>query len=176
MKFVKQLCFALALMSVVAVNVFAQDADEEIERLPEISLKNMDGKQVNVSDYGENKKITILSFWATWCAPCKKELNNIAELYEDWQNDYDVEVIAVSTDDARTVAKVKPYVNGQGWDYEVLLDSNEDLKRALNFQTVPFTLVVDHEGDIMYEHSGYVEGDEYELEEVIEELYEAAKE
>lgn len=142
------------------------------DKLPEISLTNTDGDQVDVAEYGNNEKITVLNFWATWCTPCKKELNNIAEMYEDWQDDYNVEVIAVSIDDAKTTSRVKAYVNGQAWDYDVLLDSNQDLKRALNFQTVPFTIVVDQEGNIVDRHTGYVEGDEYELEEKIAELAE----
>ena len=140
--------------------------------LPNVSLKNIDGENIEIADFGKDGKITILSFWATWCSPCKKELNNIAELYEDWQADYDVELVAISVDDQRNASKIKPYVNGQAWEYTVLLDVNEDLKRALNFQTVPYTLVLNKEGEIIYEHSGYVEGDEYELEDVLKELSE----
>jgi cytochrome c biogenesis protein CcmG, thiol:disulfide interchange protein DsbE len=132
--------------------------------LPNIELPDLDGRKVNVAEFGKNGKLTILSFWATWCSPCKKELNNISYLYEDWQNEYDMELIAISIDDTRNTSKVKSYINGQGWDYMVLLDSNEDMKRALNFQTVPFTVLVDRNGKIVYSHSGYVEGDEYILE------------
>jgi len=172
MNIVKQLCFLLLLVGFAAGNLQAQDDDDGLERLPDLKLQNLAKKSVNVADYGENKKITVFSFWATWCVPCKKELNNLAELYEDWQDDYDVEIIAVATDDQRSVSRVKPYVDGKGWDYEVLYDTNQEFQRAIGFQTVPFTLVVDEDGDIMYEHSGYVEGDEYELEEVIKELLE----
>ncbi len=140
--------------------------------LPNVSLKNIDGETVEISDFGKDGKITILSFWATWCSPCKKELNNIAEMYEDWQTDYDVELVAISVDDQRNASKIKPYVNGQAWEYTVLLDVNEDLKRALNFQTVPYTLVLNQKGEIVYEHTGYVEGDEYELEDILKELSE----
>jgi len=162
----------MLLALVCSSNLYAQDEDEGLERLPDLELKNLDNKTVNVSSYGENGKITVFNFWATWCIPCKKELNNIADVYEDWQDDYDVEVIAVATDDQRTVAKVKPYVNGKAWDYGVLYDTNQKFQRAIGFQTVPYTIVVDEDGDIMYEHSGYVEGDENELEEIIKELLE----
>ncbi len=144
--------------------------------LPDVSLKSIDGESINISDYGKDGKVTIFSFWATWCSPCKKELNNIADMYEDWQADYDVELVAISIDDQRNATKIKPYVNGQGWDYTVLMDVNEDLKRALNFQTVPFTLVVNKKGEIVYQHTGYVEGDEYELEDKIKELAEEGEE
>ncbi len=142
----------------------AQDA------LPDIELTDLDGNKVSLSDYSENGKITVFSFWATWCAPCKKELSNISDIYEDWTDEWEVEVVAVNIDDQRNFGKVKPYVDGQSWPFTVVMDPNEQLKRALNFQTVPYTFVLDKEGNVAYQHTGYVEGDEYELEELIEEL------
>ena len=159
------------LMLLIACALFTVTLHAQ-KTLPNVSLKNIDGENVEISDFGKDGKITIFSFWATWCSPCKKELNNIAELYEDWQADYDVELVAISVDDQRNASKIKPYVNGQAWEYTVLLDVNEDLKRALNFQTVPYTLVLNKEGEIIYEHTGYVEGDEYELEDILKELSE----
>ncbi len=156
----------LVLIAALSFSANAQD------RLPDLELNTVEGETVNISSYGENGKITIFSFWATWCAPCKKELNNISELAEGWAEDLNTEVIAVNIDDQRNLAKVKPYVDGRAWEFPCLTDPNEDLKRALNFQSIPFTLVVDQEGDIVYEHSGYVDGDEYELEEFLEELNE----
>jgi cytochrome c biogenesis protein CcmG/thiol:disulfide interchange protein DsbE len=146
------------------------------ETLPDIDLYDLQGNKVNVADYGKNNKITVFNFWATWCTPCKKELNNIADLYEDWQEEFDVEIIAVSIDDSRTKAIVKSYADGQGWDYTVLLDVNKDLQRLLNGQTVPFTVITDQNGFIVEKHSGYVEGDEYILEEKLIELAEKHKE
>lgn len=140
------------------------------DNLPSVQLSDVNGQKVDLADYGKNGKITVINFWATWCTPCKKELNNIADLYEDWQDDYDMEIVAISIDDARNKAKVKSYVNGQGWDYDVLLDVNGVLKQKLNFQSIPFTVVVDQEGNIIKKHSGYVDGDEYILEEEIAEL------
>lgn len=92
------------------------------------------------------------------------------ELYDDWKKKYNVQVVAVSIDDSRNASKVKPYIEGQRLPYEVLLDVNQDLKRALNIQSVPFTLLADSNGKIVYSHSGYVDGDEYILEEEIEKL------
>lgn len=138
--------------------------------LPAITLTDMNGKKVDVSSYGKSGKYTVISFWATWCVPCKKELTNIADLYEEWQKKYNVQIVAVSIDDSRSTTKVKPYVDGQRWSYEVLLDTNQDLKRALNIQSVPFTVLVDKDGKIVYTHSGYVDGDEYVLEEELQRL------
>ena len=162
MRYLTRLFVVLLLSSFAFLSSYAQST-----QLPSVVLSNMNGEKLNVNSYGLNGKISIISFWATWCAPCKKELTNLAELYDDWKEKYDLEIIAVSTDDQRTAAKVKPYVDGQAWEFDVLLDVNEDLKRALNFQTVPYTLVVDQQGNVVFEHSGYVEGDEYELEKVV---------
>lgn len=160
---INKICLVVLVLCFVTAGVQAQDTNE----LPDITLSTPDGDEINVQDYATNGKITVINFWATWCVPCRKELNNIAEIYPDWVEDYDMELIAVSTDDSRTASNVGPYVDGKGWEYEVLLDVNEELKRALNFQSVPATLVVNAEGDIIYEHTGYVEGDEYELEKII---------
>jgi thiol-disulfide isomerase/thioredoxin len=136
-------------------------------RLPDIMLNDMNGKQVKVSDLGKTGKITVLDFWATWCVPCKKELNNINEVYEDWQKKYNVSVVAVSIDDSRSVPKIKPYAEGQRWNYDILIDVNQDLYRKLGILSVPFTLLVDQNGKIVYSHSGYTEGDESILEDAI---------
>ena len=159
----------IILSTLIFIFAFAtiSNAQSKGQKLPGIEIKDLSGNSVDISEYSSNEKLTVISFWATWCVPCKKELNNISELYEEWVEDYDVELVAISIDDSRNMAKVKTYINGQGWDFEVLLDSNSDLKRALNFQTVPFTLLIDQDGNIVYRHTGYVEGDEYILEEEI---------
>lgn len=168
--------FLIVSFSALALAASAQEQKTLQEKilgektLPSIELSNMDGKKVNVADYGKNGKITVLSFWATWCVPCKKELSNIYELYEEWQKKYNVQLVAVSIDDSRSTTKVKPFINGQGWNYDVLLDVNQDLKRDLAIQNVPFTVLANDKGKIVYTHSGYVDGDEYVLEEEIQKL------
>lgn len=161
--------FLLSGLFMVSLLAFAQGAQAQ-DRLPNVELTDMNGQRVNLSAYGESGEITVINFWATWCTPCKKELNNIVDLYPDWQEDFNVRLVAISIDDARNKAKVKSYVNGQGWDYDVLLDVNGVLKQKLNFQTIPFTVVIDANGNIVERHSGYVDGDEYLLEEKLAEL------
>ena len=169
----------LFLLLVLSTSVFLTKAQNEktpLEKvigektLPAITLTDMNGKNVNVADYGKSGKITVLSFWATWCVPCKKELTNIADLYEEWQKKYNVQIVAVSIDDSRSSTKVKPTVEGQRWNYDVLLDVNQNLKRQLNIQSVPFTVVVAAKGKIAFTHSGYVDGDEFILEEELQKL------
>ncbi|MFK7755790.1 MAG: TlpA family protein disulfide reductase [Flavobacteriales bacterium] len=139
-------------------------------KLPSVKVKDLSGNNVNTADFGNDGKPIVISFWATWCAPCKKELNAIHEVYEDWQDETGVKLIAISIDDARSATRVKPYVDSQGWDYEVYIDSNQDLKRALNVNNVPQTFLLNGSGEIVWTHSGYAPGDEEELLEEIEKL------
>ena len=129
--------------------------------LPDIQLKNMDGQRISILELSKDKAI-VFDFWATWCVPCINELDAISDEYEDLQDDFNFELIAVSIDDARTKSRVKPMVNGKGWDYEILLDSNQKLKRALNITSVPYVIIVKN-GKIVYTHSGYTPGAEQEL-------------
>ena len=117
-----------------------------------------------------NGKPIIIDFFATWCKPCNRELSAISEVYEDWQEETGVKLIAVSIDQAQNINKVKPLVDSHGWEYDVLLDPNSDLKRALGVQTIPYTIIVDGKGNIVYRHNGYVEGAEEELIETVREL------
>jgi len=140
--------------------------------IPSVDVKTLEGKSVNIQDYVGKGKITVMSFWATWCSPCKRELDAINEIYPDWQEAYDVELLAITIDDARSMAKVPALIETKGWEYTILADSKRELQKALNFQTVPQTFLLDAEGNIVYTHSGYNPGDEIELEEKIAALAE----
>ena len=131
--------------------------------LPSVKLKDLSGKTIDISTFENDGRPIIISFWATWCKPCKAELNAIAEEYDDWQDETGVTLIAVSIDDARSTGRVEPYVNGQGWDYKILLDPNGDLKRAMNVNNVPHTFIIDGNGKIVWQHNNYAAGDEEEL-------------
>ena len=136
--------------------------------IPNINLNTLSGKSVKIQDEISKDKITILSFWASWCVPCINELDAISEVYEDWQEDFNMELIAISTDDARTQKRIRPMVNGKGWPYKILLDKNQELKRALNISTIPQIIIL-KDSKIIYIHSGYSPGVEDEFYEIIKE-------
>ena len=139
-------------------------------KLPAVTLKSMDGKTVSTDTLSNNGKPIIIDFFATWCKPCNRELTAISEVYEDWQEETGVKLIAVSIDQAQNINKVKPLVDNHGWPYEVLLDPNSEFKRALGIQMIPYVLIVDGSGKIVYRHNGYTDGAEQELIEKVREL------
>lgn len=140
------------------------------KKLPNITIADLQGKPVNIIDFTSNGKVTVLSFWASWCSPCKRELDAIAELYPTWQSEYNTQLAAITIDNARALTQVKPIIEEKGWEYHVLVDSKQELQQALNFQAIPQTFVVDASGNIVYQHEGYTPGDEYELEKVLKQL------
>ncbi len=158
----KKLILTLACIALGGI-ALAQNA-----QLPQnITIKALDGTSVQTSAIQNDGKPMIISFWATWCKPCNRELNTIKEVYEEWQEETGVKLVAISIDDARSAARVKPHVDGNGWEYEVYLDQNQDFKRAMNVVNVPHTFVVNGKGEIVWQHTSFVEGSEEELLEVV---------
>jgi cytochrome c biogenesis protein CcmG, thiol:disulfide interchange protein DsbE len=137
------------------------------KKFPAASIKTLDGKTVNVQDYIGKGKPVIVSFWASWCSPCKRELDAMSEIFPEWQKQYGVELLAITIDDSRGLAKVPGIVSSKAWPFTVLADTKQELQQALNFQSIPETFLLDGEGNIVYTHSGYNSGDEFELEEKI---------
>jgi peroxiredoxin len=164
------LIFALTYFSTFVISQEDKNNGLLEKTIPSVELKDLNGELVNTSEISNDGKPIIISFWATWCAPCKKELNTINDMYIDWQEETGVKLIAVSVDDERTKNRVVPYVDSKSWEYEILLDSNGDFKRAMGVNNVPHTFVIDGNGKIVYSHNNYAPGDEYELYDKVLEL------
>lgn len=154
----------LLVVFLLSTPVFGQNV------LPSANLKTLDGKNVDLISFADNGKTTIISMWATWCAPCKKELDAIAEVYEEWQIKYNVELVAITIDTQRQLAKVKPMVESKGWKFTILSDANNQLRNSLGVVSIPQTFIVSSNGEIIYSHTGYSPGDEFELEDQLKRL------
>lgn len=140
--------------------------------LPSTTIKQLNGRPVKFNEIFKEGRVTLVSFWATWCVPCKAEIKNIKEKMPEWKDQADFDFVTISIDDSRAAAMVKAYTKSQAWGWPVYLDQNSDLKRSLNFQNVPFTMIVDKSGKIVFQHTGYEEGGE---DEVFEEVKKFAK-
>jgi len=148
----------------IGINLNAQS------NLPNVPLTNLEGKKVSsTADFSEKDQLYVFSFWATWCTPCISELDEINDLMPEWKKEVDFKMVAVSIDDSRTQKRVKPLINGKGWEFDILLDSNQDFKRALSIVNVPYTIVVKN-NKIVHVQNGYVPGNEVELLEKLKSL------
>jgi peroxiredoxin len=157
MKFSRLTSFLLC--SLLAVGAFAQ--------LPSIQLKNLEGKSIDTAQLGNDGKPFVIDFFATWCKPCNRELKAIHEVYPDWQEETGMRLVAISIDEAQNAQKVKPLVDSEGWEYEVLLDPNSDFFHAIGGQQIPFVVVVDGNGKIAQSFNGYIDGSENHIIEYI---------
>ena len=109
----------------------------------------------------------MISFFALWCKPCNRELKAISEVYDEWQEETGMRLVAVSIDEAQNEQKVKPFVESKGWEYEVLLDPNGEFKRQMGVNDIPHVFIVDGEGNIVWNHQGYVDGGEEDILEAV---------
>jgi cytochrome c biogenesis protein CcmG, thiol:disulfide interchange protein DsbE len=155
----KNKLFALIPLLVILLGFTSYNGD-----LPNVKVKDLKGKSKVFNELFSTTSdtVTIVSFWATWCAPCVRELEALNEVLPSWQKETKVKLIAISTDDARTLSKVKPFVAGMDWKFNIYTDVNSDLKRALNISNVPFTLLIKN-GKIIYKKDGYLPGSESDL-------------
>ncbi|MAQ47874.1 MAG: thiol:disulfide interchange protein [Flavobacteriales bacterium] len=156
----KNLFFLLCL--IINYNIFCQ--------IPSVNIKTINGGIINTSEFQNNNNPIIISFWATWCKPCKEELENIHEVYEEWVEETNVKLIAISIDDARNASKIKPLVNSKGWEYEVYHDSNSEFATQMGVKPIPHTFLLDGTKTIVWNHTGYTDGDEEDLYEKILEI------
>jgi len=155
---------AVGLVLLSFLNGFSQ------RQLPEVTVENTGGDRCAIREVLNDSVPVVLAFWATTCKPCIQELDALCEVFEDWKAISDFKVVAVSTDDSRAALRVRSMAEGREWPFEVLLDKNQELKRAMNVNSIPFLFVLDRTGRVVYSHCGYTPGSEAEVLNVLEKL------
>ena len=151
------------VLSVVFIFTLSVNAQENV---PNVSLKTISGKSVQSVDIINDDGFSIISFWATWCIPCINELDAINDLYDSWNKSYNIKVLAISTDDARSKKRVRPMVSGKNWAFNVYSDTNQEFKRSLNVSGIPHTIVT-YNSEIIHRRIGYSPGEEKDLLKII---------
>lgn len=129
------------------------------QKLPDVKIEIASGEIIPTTSL-TGKKPLIISFWSISCKPCLQELNAINDQLDEWREEADFDVVAVSVDDARLKSTAKARAAAFGWDFICLYDENQALKRAMNVTLTPQSFVVDAQGNIVFSHTGYTPGSE----------------
>jgi thiol-disulfide isomerase/thioredoxin len=153
----------------LGITLYAQEGIL-VRNIPSVDIKTLTGEIFNTSNIDNAGKPIVISFFALWCKPCLRELTAISEVYPDWQEETGVKIIAVSIDDARSMANVMPTVNGNGWEYEFYCDPNGDFKRAMGVNMIPHLFILNAKKEVVYQHTSYAEGGENEIYEIIKKV------
>lgn len=159
---ISSIVFLYLLTFIISVKSFSQSG------LPVLPIKNITGNSVPLSSVIDTNAVTVISFWATWCVPCINELDALQEKLDE-KTQQPFHLIAISTDEARTVQKVKPLSKSRGWNFKIYLDESNEIKRAFNVSNIPFVIIV-NKGKVVYQKSGYTQGDEDVLLEKIKQV------
>ena len=144
------------IISILVAAVAAAALCQAQEISPNAIVKDLSGNSIQMGDVLKDD-VVIVSFWATWCKPCQNELDALAEIEDSWADR--LRVVAISIDDARSVARVRSTVKAKMWPYEVYTDENSSLAKSLNISSIPFVMVV-ADGKTVYSHTGYTPGSE----------------
>lgn len=156
--------------SKLVILLFISTSVASQKRLPNVFIEDLQRQNISVTEIVNRDGPTIISFWATWCKPCLRELNAVSSELEQWKQETNVKFVAISTDDARTKTRVPAFVKSKNWNFDVYVDTNGDLQRSMNILSIPRTIILNKSGEIIYQHSAYALGDEAKYFEVLQSL------
>jgi peroxiredoxin len=145
-----------------------QESVKETKKAQNFMLEDLEGEYVELNELTGDGPL-LLSFWATWCKPCIEEMQELNKIYEEYKSD-GFNLVAISVDSEKSLSRVKPFIKSKNYDFTVLLDTNSEVARLYYAQPVPYTVLLDSDGTIVYSHLGYKKGDEKELEKLIKSL------
>lgn len=164
MRFYFSLLFAMLLF----VNILPQEDEIKGKKAINFKLEDIEG---NIFELKKEigKGPILLTFWATWCKPCAEEMTQFNKIYNEFESK-GFKLVGISIDNEKSVSRVLPYVKSRGYKFPVLLDTNSEVGRKYYAQAVPYSVLIDKEGKIVYSHMGYMPGDEIKVKKLIQDL------
>ena len=151
----------------IFLGILVKTEGQAFEETPNITLSDENSKNVKLAKTLDRSKINVISFWATWCKPCITELGVFSSKYEEWKTNYNMEIVAISVDDPKMIEKAKSLAKSRNWNFPLFFDVNGKAPKAFNFEGIPYTIVLDQKGEIIYSHNSYLRGDESKMIEAI---------
>ena len=152
------------------VNVLAQSDNysNSTRTAPNFKLENLDREIIELNDFIDRGPV-LLCFWSSCCKSAVAQVETFSALYEIYNKEGFV-ILAIATDDEKTVAKVKPYIKSKKFTFPVLYDTGGNVSRMYYAYNIPFSVLINKSGEIIYTHLGYMKGDEIEIEKKIKNL------
>ena len=132
--------------------LFSQDIS------PNFSLKKINGRTVKIGEYLNDGPV-LINFWATWCAPCKKEMVFLERFEYEYKKE-GFSVLSISIDSQKSLAQVRSYIRINNYSFDVFLDPNMQVFKKMNGNLMPTNILLDKKGNIIWRHYGYLPGDE----------------
>ncbi len=153
----KRILTCLASLLLVQV-VVAQSFYASAER-----LTTTDGTSILMDEILSSTEGTILVFWEINDPQCNANLQNLHQAWTENIQQYGVHLVSVCIDKSGNWMRIGPYVDGKGWMFDTYIDTNGDLKRAMNITTTPYTILLDGNLNVKCRYPGYCRGDEKEI-------------
>jgi peroxiredoxin len=164
----RNLIFRFGIILILVVVPSLIQSDTKISSAPNFVAKDLNGTKMELKEVLKGGPV-LISFWATWCKPCIKELGELQKVYKKYR-EKGFQILALDVDGPRSISKVRSMVKGLSWDFPVLLDESKDIYRSYQVLGIPHTVLINTSGEIVYTHTTYRPGDEEIIKKKIEEL------
>ena len=133
-----------------------------------LTVQTLNGDDVAVESLIQQGPV-LVNFWALWCEPCKLEMRTLQSLYEKYK-DRNFSILAINQDNQKSVSKVSSFIASLEYSFYVSTDPNGEVAQQFNVQNIPFSLLFDKNGKVVYKAIGYKPGDEKKLEAALEKI------